>query len=273
MSTIAETKSKSRVRGAFARLANVMIVLGIAAMGTAIYNGVREANLYNSPFDVVDGPGGDEKGFLPLVMNADGGEEGVSEAPTLSVGDLEDNIDGQKLAEVKAAIGSPGEADGSDGPVLVPERIVIPSLSMDASILLADYKEINFWGDTYKQWLAPNREAAGWHFDSAPLGQAGNTVLNGHHNVYGEVFRDLSEITPGSIIYLYSGDQAFSYIVVTVEILPEKYQEVEVRLENARWTAPSEDERLTLVSCWPYEGNSHRVVVVAAPIDLQGPAP
>jgi sortase (surface protein transpeptidase) len=30
---------------------------------------------------------------------------------------------------------------------------------------------------------------------------------------------------------------------------------------------PSGDERLTLVTCWPYEwpGNSHRVIVVARP--------
>jgi len=38
-----------------------------------------------------------------------------------------------------------------------------------------------------------------------------------------------------------------------------------VRQENARWIAPTDDERLTLVTCWPYTNNTHRVVVVAKP--------
>ena len=40
----------------------------------------------------------------------------------------------------------------------------------------------------------------------------------------GEVFRYLGEINSGSIIYLYSGEQVFSYIVVKIDIIPEKYQ-------------------------------------------------
>jgi sortase A len=40
-----------------------------------------------------------------------------------------------------------------------------------------------------------------------------------------------------------------------------------VRRKNAQWIMPTGDERLTLVTCWPYEwpGNSHRVIVVARP--------
>lgn len=250
-----------------------MIVLGVIALGTAIYNGVREANLYRSPFDEMASLDEGEKGFLPLVVEE--GEDVSVQAPTLSVEALGAGVDEEKLAEVKEALAPSEGAGGDEGEevVWVPERIVIPSLNLDAPVLLADYKEVSFWGKTYKQWLAPNRRAVGWHFDSAPLGRVGNTVLNGHHNIYGEVFRHLGEITPGSIIYLYSGERVFSYEVVKVEILDEKYQDVDVRLANARWTAPSEDERVTLISCWPYTGNSQRVVVVAAPIVLEGPIP
>jgi len=262
-------------RHAFGLLANVMIALGVLALVMAAYNGIREANLYHSPFDEVAGPDGGEKGFLPLVMDADDEGEGAAQAPTLAAGEVDVGVDAARLAEVKAAIEAAKSQipEGEDAEVYIPDRIVIPSLNVDAPVLLADYKEVSFWGKTYKQWMAPNRLAVGWHFDSAPLGQPGNSVLNGHHNIYGEVFRQLSEITAGSIIYLYSGGRVFSYIVVTVELLDEKYQEVEVRMENASWTAHSEDERVTLVSCWPYEGNSHRVVVVAAPIELDGAAP
>jgi len=40
-----------------------------------------------------------------------------------------------------------------------------------------------------------------------------------------------------------------------------------VRRQNARWIAPTTDERLTLVTCWPYTGNSHRLIIVAKPAD------
>ena len=41
--------------------------------------------------------------------------------------------------------------------------------------------------------------------------------------------------------------------------------EQKVRLANARWIQPSEDERLTLITCWPYESNTHRLIIVALP--------
>jgi sortase A len=49
-------------------------------------------------------------------------------------------------------------------------------------------------------------------------------------------------------------------------ILPEKYEQIEVRMNNAQWILPSVDERLTLISCWPYETNTHRLIVVARPL-------
>jgi len=274
MNTVSGTRNETRAKPWLHWAANVMVALGVVALGAAAYNGVRAANLYHSPFDVVEGPeGSQEKGFLPLVVDEGEQAAGRLHAPTLAVGE-EEGMDAAKMEEVKAALASNEKGESrEEGEVLVPERIVIPSLNVDAPVLVADYKEVSFWGKTYKQWLAPNKKAVGWHFESAPLGVVGNTVLNGHHNVYGEVFRQLGEITQGSIIYLYAGERAFSYIVVTVQILDEKYQEVEVRLENAQWTARSEDERVTLVSCWPYDGNSQRVVVVAVPIELDGPVP
>jgi sortase A len=48
-------------------------------------------------------------------------------------------------------------------------------------------------------------------------------------------------------------------------ILPERDQPIEVRLANARYIQPTDDERLTLITCWPYESNTHRVVVIAFP--------
>ena len=106
---------------------------------------------------------------------------------------------------------------------------------------------------------------AGWHNTSAPLGIPGNTVLNGHHNAFEEIFRDLIEVAEGDLIHLTSGDRIFTYQVGLKLVLNERFKPVDVRLANAQWILPSQDERLTLITCWPYESNTHRVILVAIP--------
>ena len=127
-------------------------------------------------------------------------------------------------------------------------------------------KRILIDGQLYSQWRVPGGGASGWHETSAMLGQTGNTVLNGHHNIEGRVFADLYRVQPGEAISLIAKDGVqFNYIVVQTMLLLEEDQPVEVRLENARWLLPSSDERVTLVTCWPPDGNTYRLVVVALP--------
>lgn len=148
-----------------------------------------------------------------------------------------------------------------------PERLLIPTIDLDAPVSGIGLAQVQNSGQTYYQWQVPNEFRAGWHNTSAPLGRAGNTVLNGHHNINGEVFRHLVDLKIGAEIVVYDRENAYSYVVAQVEILPERGQPLEIRKANARWIAPTEDERLTLITCWPYEDNSHRVVVVAYPAD------
>lgn len=147
-----------------------------------------------------------------------------------------------------------------------PQRIEIPAIRLDAPITSVGLQAIQQNGQTYYQWQVPNAYKAGWHNNSALLGQPGNTVINGHHNIYGEVFRDVVDLQEGDEIIVYDKSTAFHYRVTLKQILPERGESLEVRLENAKWVEPTEDERLTLITCWPYTDNSHRVVVVAEPI-------
>ncbi len=147
----------------------------------------------------------------------------------------------------------------------VPDRIVIPAIDLDAPVTLASEKIVRIGGNEYEQWDAPNLYAAGWHSTSAALGLPGNTVLDGHNNIYGAVFARLQDLSQGDAIEVYSGEQVFQYRITNVMILPESGQPVEQRLENARWLSRSEDERLTLVTCWPNDSNTHRLIVVAVP--------
>jgi LPXTG-site transpeptidase (sortase) family protein len=147
-----------------------------------------------------------------------------------------------------------------------PVRIVIPAIKLDAPVVPAKTRVIRMDGGKYRQWMVPNQFAAGWHKNTARLGESGNTVINGHHNVYGEVFRRLVKLEPGDLIQIYSETKVYEYIVTNKMILPETFQELDVRMENAQWILPSDDERITLITCWPYESNTHRLVIVARPL-------
>ena len=147
-----------------------------------------------------------------------------------------------------------------------PQRIEIPAIRLDAPITAVGLQAIQQNNQTYYQWQVPNNYKAGWHNNSAPLGQTGNTVINGHHNVYGEVFRDLVDLQEGDEIIVHDKEQAFRYHITLKQILSERGEPIEVRLENAKWIEPTEHEQLTLITCWPYTDNSHRVIVVAEPI-------
>jgi sortase A len=147
-----------------------------------------------------------------------------------------------------------------------PTRIVIPAIDLDAPVHLAETYFVEMGGEYYQQWLAPDEFAVGWHTESARLGEPGNTVLNGHNNIYGEVFRYLTELSVGDTILVYGQEAVYKYRITNHMILPEKYQQLDVRMNNAQWILPSQDERLTLITCWPYESNTHRLIIVAEPV-------
>jgi len=111
----------------------------------------------------------------------------------------------------------------------------------------------------------PRAFAAAWDSTSAEPGLPGNTVLTGHHNVYGRVFGQLSELTYGDEIALWAPMGVFSYYVTEIVILEERGQPYAVRETHTAWIQPTDDVRVTLVTCWPMTTNSHRLIVVARP--------
>ena len=148
----------------------------------------------------------------------------------------------------------------------IPDQIIIPKINLNAPVEIAQAVTTILDDKEYIQYLIPEEFAAGFHENSAPLGEIGNTVISGHHNAYGEVFADLDKLEIGDVIYLYSKGNLYQYTVATTMILPEKDEPLEVRLENARWILPSNDERITLVTCWPANSNTHRLIIVALPL-------
>lgn len=148
----------------------------------------------------------------------------------------------------------------------IPDRIIIPVIQLDAPVVESDQKNVELRDQWFEQWTVPNEFAAGWQASSAPLGVIGNTVLGGHHNEYGKVFEHLIDLQVGDTIYVYSGKVTFVYRVVDKQLLKERDVSLDIRKTNAEWIAPSTNERLTLVTCWPQRSNTHRLIIVAEPV-------
>lgn len=157
-------------------------------------------------------------------------------------------------------------ATTSENPVMM--RMIIPDIGVDAPLVSVHFDAIIQGGrQDHAQWQVPDSYAAGWHSTSAPIGQPGNSVINGHNNIHGAIFHDLVDLPLGARIIIETGDQIFEYQVTGREFLLERGEPLRDRLRNARWISPTDDERVTIVTCWPNSSNSHRLVVVAHPVD------
>jgi LPXTG-site transpeptidase (sortase) family protein len=149
--------------------------------------------------------------------------------------------------------------------VAPPTRIVAESIKLDAPVVETGWKQMTINGEAVNVWVVADY-AAGWHKDSSLPGKGGNVVLSGHHNIKGEVFRYIVDLNIGDIVNLYVGDQRYDYVVNDKFIVKDKGEPDAVRRANAKWIGPFNEERLTLVTCWPYNNNTHRVIVIAQPV-------
>jgi LPXTG-site transpeptidase (sortase) family protein len=150
----------------------------------------------------------------------------------------------------------------------IPSRLIIPGIHLDAPIVQALPSITTIQGQEFRIWDVPAGFLTGWHTDSAWLGQPGNLVLNGHHNVHGQVFARLIDLDLGDEILVAGQEYAYHYRVTEKLLLPEKNQPLEVRLENALYILPTSETRLTLITCWPYETNTHRLILIAEPVTV-----
>ncbi len=153
-----------------------------------------------------------------------------------------------------------------------PTLLEIPAIDLETAVEGKGWgRMVRDDGTAYSEW-EDVRYAAGWHINSAVPGENGNIVVSGHNNVYGAVFRDLWRLRAGEEIHLYSGNTRYTYIVDQVSVLPEEQATTQQQTELASYLIQTTDNRLTLVSCWPPNSNTHRVFVVAHPLAEQQPA-
>jgi sortase A len=120
-------------------------------------------------------------------------------------------------------------------------RIVIPAIDVDAPVVQ---------GDDWEQL----KKGVGQHPGTADPGQNGNLVLSAHNDIFGQVFRRLDELAPGDEIHFQTPSQTLTYVVTGTRIVDPT--EVSVMDPTPHATA-------TLISCYPYLVDTHRIVVFA----------
>ena len=152
-------------------------------------------------------------------------------------------------------------AKGSQEPA---GRITIPSLDIDAPVVEVSWHVDQVEGQAVAIWDTA-AGAAGHHRGTAAPGAQGNCVISGHSRAQdGGVFNKLWLLEPGGLIKVTNvdGDQ-YTYVVDRVEKVEELGQPLVQRLANAALMAPTQEARLTLITCWPDWAYTHRVIVVA----------
>ena len=151
-----------------------------------------------------------------------------------------------------------------------PTRLSIPGISLDIPVVPVGVKTINDLGGARVVWAdVPN--AAAFHQTSAYPGHPGNTVLNGHRDILGSVFRNLNKVDVGDEIIVYAGDAEYPYYVTETLVVPEAFASARQRDENARLISYMPEERLTLITCTPIGLATHRLLIIAKPPEGNAP--
>ncbi|MDQ2787605.1 MAG: sortase [Chloroflexota bacterium] len=145
-----------------------------------------------------------------------------------------------------------------------PTHLTIPAINVDSDVVEVGISPVEIDGQQAYIWdVAPY--AVGHNFSSANPGEGENVVLTGHDDWQGEVFKNLYKLKKGDQLSVQAGDRQIGYHVDEILLLPEVGQPLDKRLENAKFIGTTGDERLTLVTCWPYGVDDHRLIVIARP--------
>ncbi|MCJ7550249.1 MAG: class D sortase [Anaerolineae bacterium] len=122
------------------------------------------------------------------------------------------------------------------------QRIIVPAIGVDAPVVEGD------------DWESL-KKGAGHYIGSANPGERGNAVISAHNDIYGEIFRGLPELSVGDEITLQTLTTSYTYVVEQTRIVAP----TEISVMDSTSTPV-----LTLISCYPYRVDTHRIVVIAS---------
>ena len=155
----------------------------------------------------------------------------------------------------------PTEVDSSP-----PVRLHLPAVGIDTKVVPVGWDMIpapNGQG-MKAEWQVADY-AVGHHKGSANPGQPGNVVMSGHVDYKGQVFRDLHKSTKGDQVIVYTEKGQYLYVITNMVIVEEVGVSDEQKKLNAAYMNPTPDPTLTMITCFPYGVDTHRLIVIAKP--------
>jgi sortase A len=166
------------------------------------------------------------------------------------------------IAEQMGGIGKQAQHKEDASP---PVRLHIPSVNIDSQIVPIGWSMIPAPGGGVKSEWNVADYAVGHHKGTANPGQIGNVVLSGHVDYKGQVFKDLHKVSKGDEVILYTEKGQYIYVVVDYVIVREEGVSDEQKRANAAYMNRTDDATLTMITCYPYGIDTHRLIVIAKP--------
>jgi sortase A len=107
------------------------------------------------------------------------------------------------------------------------------------------------------------KKGLGHYANTAQLGQQGNFSVAGHRRTYGDPFKDFPRLRRGDAVVLTDGTTWFTYRIDKgpYKTVPTDIEVIDPVPRNSGYTRPG--RYLTLTTCDPEWGHSHRLIVWA----------
>jgi len=119
-------------------------------------------------------------------------------------------------------------------------RIQIPAIGVDGPVVEGD------------DWESL-KQGAGHHVGSANPGESDNCIISAHNDIFGKLFRDLPDLDLGDEVFVHTTSRVYRYVVTQKRIIEPT--DVSVMY-------PTSSPVLTLITCYPYGIDTHRIVVI-----------
>lgn len=160
---------------------------------------------------------------------------------------------------------TPSPTSTAPPPALPAIRISIPAIDLNSSIREIEPTEKTLSDGAVQLSWEPLAYVVAHYNTSGNPGDGRNIVLTGHNNTTGSVFRRLDQLKLGDAVTLHTEAQTFEYEVQKKFIIPYLGAENDGDALLQAYAAPQTSEMVTLISCWPYATNAHRIVIIAVP--------
>ncbi|HUP28458.1 MAG TPA: class D sortase [Chloroflexia bacterium] len=132
----------------------------------------------------------------------------------------------------------------------LPARLRIPAMFLDSQV-----HEVTVNMGTWE--VSPMD--IGHHTGTGNPGEVGNVVLAGHRDINSALFRELDRLEPGDEVFVSNSLGEYRYVVKESMVVSPDHTEV---------MEPTDDSRVTLITCTPIGLATQRLIVTAM---LSGP--